>query len=112
MRSWLAGWDSWAYEAGWAPRQLEALEPWEVRLVAEAAQRKEKREWDRTAWLASLLLNAWAGKGKRVTPQDLLGRGFVGAEKVRKMTRTEAEAERRAILDRLAVVGETWPKKN
>jgi len=93
------------------PRQLADLEPWEVRAVAEAAMRREKRAWDRTAWQTAIILNAWAGKGKRVTPDELLGRPMVGAEKVKKMTREEAEAERRAVLDRLAVVGERWPER-
>nr|NIM59454.1 hypothetical protein [Candidatus Aminicenantes bacterium] len=41
----------------------------------------DKLIWYRTAWLASNIMNMWTERGKAITPEKLLGKGFMSKEK-------------------------------
>ena len=57
------------------PEVFWPLTPFECSAMIEGAAGRESRDWDRTAFLASLLMNV-SGKTvtKPVTPDQLLGR--------------------------------------
>lgn len=59
------------------PWEFWPLTPYEVSVLMHGAAECEQREWERTAWLAALLMNI-SGKslkdGVSVSPEELLGR--------------------------------------
>jgi len=77
---WLTGQQGLAAELGLLPWDFWKLTPGELDDLAEGARQRSKEEWYRTAWLVSYLLKPHLKKGKKVTPESLLPKGFLNRE--------------------------------
>lgn len=66
----------------------------EYHYVAKGFLLRDEREWQRTRWLATLLINIQLGKDKKVDPEDLIKLPSDSLIKVKKPTPTREEFER------------------
>ncbi len=74
---------------------MEAMTPEEIGWILDGVRLQEAKAWDRTAWLASIIIRSMTGK--KYSPEQLLGRKMIGAKEAKKLTREEAEEEKRAL---------------
>lgn len=63
----------------------------EYHYVAKGFLLRDEREWQRTRWLAALLVNIQLPKNSKVDPEDLIKLPSDSLIKVKKPTPTKAE---------------------
>jgi len=61
----------------------------------EIFNERERREWQRTAWLAAAILNAWSSK--RIRPKDLLPDVFPTRIMTKEEKKRELEEIKKAV---------------
>jgi len=77
------------------------LTPAELSEFVEAFNARERREWQRTAWLASTIVSVLAGKS--ISPKRLLPEAFEVPH--RKMTKEQVTNELKDLKRRLKIDG-------
>jgi hypothetical protein len=75
------------------------MTPLELRIVAEALSERERREWQRFAWLGAIFINCFSKK--KVRPQDLVPEAF--ERERRRVTKEEAKRELEDLKKRLRI---------
>jgi hypothetical protein len=76
---------------GLTPWEFWRCTPSELQDIAEGKREQEEAEWERAAWMTAYLLQPHSKKGKKITPRQLLGRGFY---------KRKAEETKEAAMDK------------
>lgn len=72
---------------------MMAMEGWN-----EARETQEKLEWERTRWLAAVMLSPHGKKGRPIQPEDLIRFPWDGKRKKKKLTEAEKKQARDLLM--------------